>query len=536
MFDVEGYLLDTTEHKVEFCIKRQHSKDRVTFGAIPWDEVRPVDPKSTAYQLLPMVAAWLHPKSRFYQDASISSRMDTALDYIRRTQLKSGCFNFETVNFNSAPDTAFILWALIPMYRLLGKHPLAEKVHKILMPAFEGICKGGFHTPNHRWANASALAAGYNITKNPAYLKKAQAYLAEGIDCNAYGEYSEKSANYNAVNNTAMIMLHKELGDEKYLEYVRKNLNMTIHYMDYDGSLFTENSSRQDKGTKFFPGDFYFQYMYIAHRYKCRESAQTAAFIIDNYRKNRYYAPPDCLYLFMLHPEICLQNAEQGTIPDYNRHFEASGIVRYKSGDFSYALLEDNNKFFCFSIGALSGYMKLSVGYFSARHIRAKGIRATAKGYAFDFAAKGWYYEPLEHVEEEIIDFLSFDNSLRKLQYPNSITLTVEIAHVDGGIDISFATRGLEGVHYCFEFVLPPGKFTTHSSFAAVPEPGSYMLLKSGDITISDNNHDLIIGDGFADRQTFRANRGADLCSVHDFTVFMLGTTNFDRIVKIRGR
>ena len=550
MPNIEKYFIENSEIRTEALIKRQcvdeHSP---VFGSIVYDEYSLPDPKATAWNTLTFATSWLYPKSRFWGDIRMFERIDIALDFITRRQHPGGCFDLENVNFYSAPDTAFILCALIPLYRLFQKHkyadktalsPLAEKINNIMLPAFEGICAGGFHTPNHRWVNASTLAAGYNFTRNKAYLDKAKRYLAEGIDCNEYGEYSEKSANYNFVNNRAMIMLFEELGDEKYLEYVKRNLDMTLYYLESDGSLFTEKSVRQDRGRKYFPDELYFQYLYIAHHYKDKAAAQVAAFIFDRLFKNRYFAAPDFLYEFMLHEEISFSDtdlfvsADNFKIPDYNRHFSSSGIVRYKRGDFGYTLMENNNKILCFSVGNLIGYMKLTVGYFSAGHIQAAHIQPTDNGYCFDFGAESWYYEPLENVTEPIIDFRAADHSMRKLQHPSRISLRFEIRHAENGIDLRIVTNGLNGVHYRFEFVLPPGKLTTHDSFAMVPEPGSYVLLKNGHVNVHDKNHTLVIGECFADRQVFQVNGHSDPRSSDSYTVYMTGTTNFDRVIKIR--
>jgi hypothetical protein len=552
MFDVEKYIIETTENRTEICIKRQYADANLpTYGAIANDELSNPDPKSTANQLLSMAGAWLYPKSRYYKDSGMFGRIDTALNYIKTKQHETGLFDLENVNFNSAPDTGFILWALIPLYRLLQKHehsgpvslsPLVEKIRNILLPAFDGICAGGFHTANHRWVNASTLAAGYNFTGNKAYLDKAMRYLAEGIDCNEYGDYSEKSAIYNTVNNSAMIMLFEELHDGKYLEYVKRNVEMSMYYLDHDCSLFTEKSVRQDRGKKFFPDGLYFQYIYIAHHFKYKAAAQVGAYIINRLYKDRYFTAPELLYRFMLHPELDFSDtglflsADDYTIPDYNRHFSSLGIVRYKSGDFAYSLMENNSKVLFFSAGDLTGYMTLTLGYFRENYVIAKCIQPTGNGYSFDFSADSYYYEPLDEIKEPIVDFKAFDNSIRKTQCPSSVAIHLEICHINNGIDLHVVTKGLDGVHYRFEFVLPPGKLITHESFAMIPEPGSSILLRNGNVSLHDKQHILTIGECFADRQVFFVNGRCDPRSRDNYTVYMTGTTNFDRVIKITSR
>ena len=69
-----------------------------------------------------------------------------------------------------------------------------------------------FHTPNHRWAITAGLAACSNIIEDKSLVERCidrmNEYFIEPIDCTEDGEYSRRSSgNYNAVVNTAMIIL-----------------------------------------------------------------------------------------------------------------------------------------------------------------------------------------------------------------------------------------------------------------------------------------------------------------------------------------
>ena len=70
--------------------------------------------------------------------------------------------------------------------------------------------------------------------------ERAGQYLAEGIDGDEYGEYAERSTgNYNAVVNNAMMAMFEATGDEEFLGYVRRNLDMMLTYIDPDDTIFT---------------------------------------------------------------------------------------------------------------------------------------------------------------------------------------------------------------------------------------------------------------------------------------------------------
>lgn len=138
-----------------------------------------------------------------------------------------------------------------------------------LLRALFGIRDGGFHTPNHRWTIAAALMQGANLFREEedfaeSLRARAAQYLAEGIDGDEDGEYAERSSgNYNAVVNNSMLALWQETGDDAYLGYVRRNLQMMLTYIDPDGLVFTQNSTRQDLGRRDRPDRYFYQYLAV---------------------------------------------------------------------------------------------------------------------------------------------------------------------------------------------------------------------------------------------------------------------------------
>jgi hypothetical protein len=538
-----NYLLEDAEECVRFCLKRQIPAGAAKGGAYPEPDIlTPPFPRNTSTRLLKMAAAWLNPESVFYQDPGIIRSGLKALAFLRSEQRPSGNIDLYDCNFDSAPDSGFFLWDLIPLSRLLKKTgdkaagELREETDALISSVLEGLRTGGFHTANHRWVISSALAAGFNITGNRAYLARAEQYLAEGVDCNGDGEYSERSAIYNAVNNEAMIMLYEELREEKYLKYAQRNLRMMLHFFESDGSLFTENSTRQDRGRKMFPGRYIYQYLYIARYLGDEEAARTAAWIAGDYLRNRRLPAPDCLYALTLHQELQFPEgdaAEAFRLPDCHRYFKSSGLVRHREDRFTYSLLEDNPKWLCFSAGALSGCCKISLGYFSCGQVTIDGLEELEDGYRFSYRAEGWYFEPLDTVEKEIVNFREEDHALRRRQHPNRSVLDVRLRHRKGGIDITFTGSECTGVSYCFEFVLPADLPAAGEHFALRPKPGDYVLLKDGSLSVSSGMDRLRISGGFASRDIFAASRNGLPRSTDGFTLYMNGTVPFCQTVSI---
>ena len=114
--------------------------------------------------------------------------------------------------------------------------------------ACDGMVGAGVHTPNHRWKMASALLLADRLYPHSAWRAEAQAYLDEGIDIDADGEYSERSTGgYNHVCDRAMILIGRALGRQEYLEYADRNLRHMLYLIHPDGTLVTSYSRRQDR-------------------------------------------------------------------------------------------------------------------------------------------------------------------------------------------------------------------------------------------------------------------------------------------------
>lgn len=158
--------------------------------------------KVALYRLQTITACYLCADSRYYHNSAVYERIIAGLSYVKSVQHENGLFDYVSCNFNSAPDTAFCLVAVIPLLRYLLHKPdksaeeknICDKLYDIADKGSHGIMHGGFHTPNHRWAIAGMLKMCAGIFNDEKMSKSADIYLAEGIDCNEDGEYSEKSA------------------------------------------------------------------------------------------------------------------------------------------------------------------------------------------------------------------------------------------------------------------------------------------------------------------------------------------------------
>ncbi len=303
-------IVEDTDKRVQKALRIQIQElSNPDDGGFP-DEYGVIQAKYAIYRVVPMISAYYCMESCFYQKKSLISRILSALKFVERCQHSNGLFDYVLCNFNSAPDTAFCMKKLIPCYEYLVLHKNGEQeeqifsiIERILKQGAKGLCAGGFHTPNHRWAITSILLWCARVFQQEDLKTVAKQYLQEGIDCNEDGEYSEKSAgNYNRINNDAMILIASELKDDTYEQYAVRNLTMMLTYLEPDGSIFTANSTRYDKDYLVYPKDYYLQYLYLGMKYKNEKFLAMASYIFELIVEKQITAP-DNLIQFLNHPE-----------------------------------------------------------------------------------------------------------------------------------------------------------------------------------------------------------------------------------------
>ena len=157
---------------------------------------------------------------------------------------------------HDATAVAFVIQHAAYAYRVVEKFNEGTSLEKDILDTFyrfleksaEGMKKGGFHTPNHRWVVCSALVLLMNILNRKDLYPEIILYLREGFDCNEYGEYSERSAGvYNEICNRSLIIMARELHMPGLYEYVKRNLTMMFRYIEPDMTFCTMKFQGQDK-------------------------------------------------------------------------------------------------------------------------------------------------------------------------------------------------------------------------------------------------------------------------------------------------
>ncbi len=177
----------------------------------------------------------------------------------------------------SPPDSGFTingLARLVEVLRNAAGGPVPEGLHtqvrQVITAALPSLRTGGVHTPNHRWELASALVRSGVLLEDAAALARADEWLAEGIDVQPDGLYSERSPLYAThVTNPALLAIAHHLGRPALVDVVHRNLHAHALLTDADGQVCTLQSRRQDQARPFSVADFEHDYRAVAHLTGC---------------------------------------------------------------------------------------------------------------------------------------------------------------------------------------------------------------------------------------------------------------------------
>jgi hypothetical protein len=502
-------------------------------------------PGSGPGSLLTLVPAFVHRDSELRGDEDLRQRIRMVFDYCDRIQREDGTFDLLTTNFYSSPDNGFIMHNLARTWRLLEAAEatacpdcakIKERLYKLIERTAAGMIRGGFHTPNHRWVIAAALALSHNITGKAELKTVADQYLAEGIDCDEDGEYTERSSGiYNAVNDNALIILAEELERPELLVPVVRNLEMMFTYFEPDGSVFTWNSTRQDNASdqsnRVFPIAYYHIYLMMLRKTGDPRYAWMAESI---FKKTGSGEPPSALWLYMTDPDLqTLESPAEPPATDYEKLFVNSGIARIRKGDLGITLMENSSSFLFLSTPALNLRMKMCASFFGKAQVIPQHLRRVGEGYQLVFKTTGDYRLPLD-PPPETSDWRSMDHSRREHVRVLDLEVMVEVLPLSDGVEIEIETEGCERVPVKLEFVLDDGCLVFGESFVIQGNPGQGITATSGTVTARKGDSAFEIGPAFGLHHYTETMRGSEPPSRNGFTLYFTDSSPLRRRVKIR--
>ncbi|WP_156759223.1 hypothetical protein [Microbacterium karelineae] len=423
-----------------------------------------------------LVAAFLAPGGRQEGDTGSAARALEFARALREMQTASGLFAGGD-NLESPPDSGFTINDVGDILELIARAPeparcrtpladVHEVLHRVIRDATPALLAGGVHTPNHRWELASALARVLRHRPDEAVRARIDEWLAEGVDIDADGQYSERSANYAAhVSNPALLALGDILRRPDLHDVVERNLASTLELIHPDGSVETVHSRRQDQREPAFPvapllvpfrrlavergrGDFAWAAEVAGRDGIAEPQTVLADVLLDPVLARRApdpVAPPLPRRAMLERSRLVVDRAPDRDLVVYGGS-DVPRMRRIRSG------LANNPTFLrMFAGGAVLTSVRLSRDFFGLGPFRAQRLVEDGDGIRLEERLEGAYYQPLAPADRRadgdyaLVDEGRFAAQMafdRRGADRLALTTTITVRPAADGVDLEIAQEG----------------------------------------------------------------------------------------------
>ena len=423
----------------------------------------------------------------------ILSSTNLAADHMLKAQRPSGNVDLWSVNYDSAPDTAFTVQNLCHIFELRNVRnitsphwdSLLEKLETFIRRGVAGMTHSGFHTPNHRWVMVSAMVQAKTLFPDLDVEAAVKAYLDEGIDVDEEGAFIERSVGvYDAVTNRSLLMIAENWDCPDAIEAVERNLHFDLHLLHGDGTAETGLSRRQDYGTREVPVTLIPCYLLCNHVAPNSVFLQAAHTL---WQKNQT-ARRDLLWLTYALFKCGDPASTEADLPEnFARFFPQNGLWRVRQGPLSVTAFQGVTRLLTLSYGkAELASLKISQTYFGhetgrfiSDSLTAVGNRAVLRSEGRFNPRRPGYELPLgKPVPPDQWQAMLQERRIRRL--PPAVN-TLAVQEVDGGVDLHYQTvDGLDGVAAQIAFDFPTGGIWETDTSRLMPQAGQVIFLKQG--------------------------------------------------------
>ncbi|MDX2269420.1 MAG: hypothetical protein NW208_15050, partial [Bryobacter sp.] len=458
----------------------------------------------------------------------VFARLKLSQECLNRHLSPGGFIDNLDTNFNSPADTAFSVRAAARGL-LLAKQMGDKEVYQLIEPfvkrASDGLAVGGIHTPNHRWVLSAALAQANEIIPNEAYVRRIDQWMAEGIDMDEDGQYTERSmGTYNPITDSAFIAMAEKLKRPELFDPVRKNLEALLYLINPTDELVTDFSRRQDQYTRVTTERYFNELHYMAHMDKNEVYAGLAA---------PYQTTSLSLTQAMLYPWT-LEPLKGKPAPDnYRRDFKHNKFTRFRRGNHAATVFYNGSS----RVASIQkGEAAIQVVRFISAFFGKAQFKASAHSVEGDVIRMsqrldGPYYQPFTPTRK--IDSEMWD-STQKLRPRTEVSVYeqgAEFREAAGGYDLRIYAKGTDRVPVTVEIAFREGG--TLEGVVPVEGQADAFLLAQGTARYRMNKDVITVSPGLMLHKWTRNMRYIEP-KLPGPTLFLTGFAPFDHTIRFR--
>ncbi|WP_329003762.1 hypothetical protein OHA18_10490 [Kribbella sp. NBC_00709] len=470
-----------------------------------------------------LISGYVWGRSSYHHDATLLGPLGWLVDQLAVRQHEDGLY--DVGNLHSPPDSSFAIQDVCILYALLDADDSAETsslrstLGSVIKKAGPALAAGGVHTPNHRWEVSAALARAHHLFPDRRYAARIDDWLDEGIDATPDGIYSERSSTYAAeVTNPCLLAIAWLRDKPALVDYVRRNLEATLYFLEPNGEVDTTASRRQDQ--KGLREVWWYLTQYRELALQTHDGRFTT--VAKSIEARGTGELGDFLAEVLERPELAASLPAARPVPtDFSRQFPSQASARVRRGartatvfggtDFHDIAvissgLSTTPTFFKLRNGsAILDSVRLSPQFFSTGHFRSDGLQASGKTFKLSSEVKVPYHLPLPKryrradgqyaLTPDGRFYASMDFGHRPKQY-RTLHTEIAVTEVADGFDLTFDFAGDETA-YAIELCFRPGG--TLAGVDALDASGNYQLVSgTGSYTVGSDRIEFGPGNGAA--------------------------------------
>ena len=407
-------------------------------------------------------SAYASPFSKYHLSADLEKPLERASACLVNVQYEDGTIDLYSTNFHSTPDTAFIVNDLAPIYKCLerldqpGLKPCLANIGLFLSNAGKCLSVGGIHTPNHRWVVCAALAWLNSVDPSSKYVGRIDEWLSEGVDLDPDGQYTEKSVGvYSPTCDTMFVVMGRLLDRPELWEIARKNLNMSLYYIQPGGEVVTDASGRQDSAYTAYVNRYYYAYRYLA----IKDRNPVFAAVCHLIEREMPEKITGFLPYLMEDPVFEQDLSSTGYIPiDYFKRFIHSGIFRIRRDQTDMTIIERNPTFFSYRKGkAVLQSLRLAAAFFGSRgQFISEDCVVDGEKIILSKSITHGYMQPIPQEEGEVI-WNELSHAKREVTEAQTLNYQVVIEESKGKVSLDITVAGTDHVPVSMELSFRKG-------------------------------------------------------------------------------
>ena len=449
---------------IEDLLARQVNNpgDRWEGGVI--DQYNLPNANTTCWFIVRVASAYAIKYSEYHLSTKLERPLERAVNCMLNVQHKDGTIDLHTTNFHSTPDTAFLVNYLSPVYVVLmrlnrpGLQGFISKLESFFSNAGKCFLVGGIHTANHRWVVCAALARVNSFFPNQEYVARIDEWLSEGVDMDPDGQYTEQSVSiYSPTCDDMFLTIGRLLNRPGLLHVVRKNLEMTLYYIQPGGEVLTDASGRQDNAQIGYLNRYYYTYKYFA----IKDGNAVFAAVCDLIEEQMPEKISRFISFLLEDPIFEKSLPASAGIPDsYFKRFSHSGVFRIRRGTTDISVIEQNPTFLSFMKGnAVMQSMRLAAAFFGSRgQFIAEKCEVVGEKIILSRTHTHGYYQPFP-ADKRVGDgdWDKMPRSERPTSELQTINYQISIIESNGKLSIDISIDGTDHVPVSLEMSFRKG-------------------------------------------------------------------------------